>query len=49
MNLLFAAFWILLIVCSVAWYGFLIFYVGIKAGRDIFVMIGSLKKNPPAS
>lgn len=31
----FILFWVVLILASIAWYGFLVFYVGIKAGRDI--------------
>jgi hypothetical protein len=39
----FVIFWAALILGSIAWYGFLVFYVGYKAGRDILVMIASLK------
>ena len=39
----FVIFWALLVVSSIAWYGFLVFYVGLKAGRDIRTMIASLK------
>lgn len=31
----FILFWVVLVLASIAWYGFLVFYVGIKAGRDI--------------
>lgn len=41
----FILFWAALIVGSVLWYGFLVFYVGIKAGRDIFQMIAALKRD----
>ena len=34
----FILFWVILILASIAWYGFLVFYVGIKAGRDIRVL-----------
>ncbi len=40
----FVIFWSVLILGSIAWYGFLVFYVGIKAGRDIRTMIKSLKE-----
>lgn len=35
MNSLFIFFWAVLIFASIAWYGFLVFYVGIKAGREV--------------
>lgn len=38
----FVIFWTVLILTSIAWYGGLVFYVGIKAGRDIKEMIESL-------
>jgi hypothetical protein len=38
MNTLFIVFWSLMIFTSIAWYGFLIFYVGIKGGREIKAM-----------
>ena len=28
-------FWTVLIFASIAWYGYLVFYIGIKAGREI--------------
>jgi hypothetical protein len=43
----FILFWAALILGSIAWYGFLVFYVGIKAGRDIRELIRSLRE-PPA-
>ncbi len=36
-------FWAALIVASVLWYGFLVFYVGIKAGREIRTLIKDLR------
>ena len=39
MNDLFLLFWSVMIFASIAWYGFLLFYVGIKGGREIIVMI----------
>lgn len=32
---LFLWLWTALILASIGWYGFLLFYVGVKAGRDI--------------
>jgi len=37
-------FWAILIFASIAWYGFLVFYVGIKAGREIRQMTRSLSR-----
>ncbi len=42
-------FWVALILGSIFWYGFLVFYVGIKAGRDIIQMIAALKRDHAAS
>ncbi len=42
MNTLLVAFWTLLIFASIAWYGFLVFYVGWKAGREIKVLTRTL-------
>jgi hypothetical protein len=41
----FVLIWVVLILSSVFWYGFLVFYVGIKAGRDIVEMIAALKRD----
>ena len=35
---LFLLFWSVMIFASIAWYGFLLFYVGLKGGREIIVM-----------
>lgn len=37
-------FWAVLIFASIAWYGFLVFYVGIKAGREIKEMTDALSR-----
>jgi hypothetical protein len=37
-------FWAVLIFTSIFWYGFLVFYLGIKAGREIHLMIKTLGK-----
>ncbi len=44
MDNVFIIFWVGLILGSIAWYGSLVFTVGIKAGRDIREMIKSLSK-----
>lgn len=43
----FAIFWAVLIFASIFWYGFLVLYIGIKAGRDILAMTASLKTEQP--
>ena len=45
MDIIFKIFWSVLIVGSIAWYGGLVFYVGIKAGRDIREMNKSLSND----
>jgi hypothetical protein len=35
---LFLLFWSVMIFASIAWYGFLLFYVGFKGGREIIAM-----------
>ena len=42
MSQIFILFWTVMIFTSIAWYGFLIFYVGIKGGREIRVMTQEL-------
>jgi hypothetical protein len=34
----FVVFWTIMIFASMAWYGFLVFYVGYKGGREIKAM-----------
>ena len=31
----FVIFWTLMVFASIAWYGFLLFYVGFKGGREL--------------
>jgi len=38
---IFVAFWTTLMFLSIAWYGFLLFYVGFKGGKEIREMIKS--------
>ncbi|MBI4626428.1 MAG: hypothetical protein HY736_24820 [Verrucomicrobia bacterium] len=42
MNNPYVLFWAALILGSIFWYGFLVFYVGAKAGREIRVMTKTL-------
>ena len=37
-------FWSVLIFASIAWYAFLVFYVGIKAGREIRELTKALSR-----
>jgi len=41
----FVLFWAALIFSSIAWYGFLVVYLGIKAGRELRVMTEILGEN----
>jgi hypothetical protein len=43
----FLVFWTLMIFLSVAWYGFLLFYVGFKGGREILELTRTLGAQPP--
>ena len=38
----FTIFWAVLLFSSIAWYGFLVFYIGLKAGREIRTLIKDL-------
>ena len=44
MSTVFIVFWTAMIFASIAWYGFLIFYVGYKGGREIRVMTRAFKQ-----
>ncbi len=44
MNTILIWFWSALIFASIAWYGFLVFYVGIKAGREVRELTRTLSK-----
>ena len=44
MNTLFVGFWAVLIFASIGWYGFLLFYVGAKGGREIRQMTKNLRQ-----
>ena len=40
-------FWEVLLFGSIAWYGFLVFYIGFKAGREIKTLIKDLTAARP--
>ena len=44
----FVVIWTVLIFTSIAWYGFLLFYVGFKGGREIKALTKTLdERNAP--
>lgn len=43
MNPVLLAFWTVLVAASVAWYAFLVFHVGWKAGREIRELTEALR------
>ena len=47
MNTLLIWFWAVMIFASISWYGILVFYVGIKAGREIAAMTRRLQARQP--
>ena len=44
MSNVFIVFWSVMIFASIAWYGFLLFYVGFKGGREIKAMTRAFKQ-----
>lgn len=46
---LFVAVWMILLVASIAWYGFLVFYIGFKGGKEILEMMRSFDARNEAS
>ena len=40
----FVIFWSAMIFASIAWYGFLVFYVGYKGGREIRAMTKAFER-----
>ncbi|HOX57782.1 MAG TPA: hypothetical protein P5205_06155 [Candidatus Paceibacterota bacterium] len=44
MMTFFIVFWSVMIFASIAWYGFLIFYVGFKGGREIRAMVQAFER-----
>jgi len=41
--------WAILIFGSIAWYGFLLFYIGFKGGQEIFHMTKTLGERKPTA
>jgi len=41
---LFVVFWTMMIFISIAWYGFLLFYVGFKGGKEIRALTRTLQQ-----
>jgi hypothetical protein len=46
LDTFFIAFWTVMVFASIAWYGYLLFHVGIKGGWDIVRMIRALSSQP---
>ena len=46
MRFLLAWFWMCLILASILWYAFLLFYVGIKGGTEIISLGKNLSRRP---
>lgn len=44
----FVVFWTVIVFTSIAWYGFLLFYIGAKGGREIRQLTKNLSERPPA-
>ena len=42
MNDPFVIFWAIMVFGSIAWYAFLVVYIGLKAGREILAMTAAL-------
>ena len=46
MSLLFIVFWTVIIFTSIFWYGFLVFYIGAKGGKEIRQLTEDLQNRP---
>jgi len=46
--ILFIVFWTAITFASIAWYAFLLFYVGVKAGRELKAMTKILEERNSA-
>lgn len=46
MTTFFIMFWTVMVFASIAWYAFLLFYIGAKGGREIGALIRHLQKAP---
>jgi len=49
MRVLLAWFWMGLILASIFWYAFLLFYVGIKGGAEILSLGRALSQRPESN
>ncbi len=47
MSDVFVLFWAIMIFASICWYGFLLFYVGFKGGREIKTLTKTLEQRKP--
>ncbi len=47
--MVFVVFWSAMVFGSIAWYAFLLFYVGWKGGREIFAMVQRLRDSAARS
>ncbi len=43
MSTLLIVFWTFIVFSSIAWYGFLLFYVGFKGGRELISLTRELR------
>jgi hypothetical protein len=43
----FVLFWAVLLYTSIAWYGFLVFFIGIRAGKELKTLIRDLTISRP--
>ncbi len=48
MSTVFVVFWTVMVFASIAWYGFLIFYIGWKGGREIKAMTQAFDRRDEA-
>ena len=39
--------WAVLLFSSIAWYGFLVFFIGIRAGKELKTLVKDLTENRP--
>jgi len=39
--------WAILLFASIAWYGFLVFFIGIRAGKELKTLVKDLSDNRP--
>jgi hypothetical protein len=47
MTNLFVIFWMVMVFTSIAWYGFLLFYIGTRGGKELSEMTRTLGKRGP--